>query len=358
MSTQPLQFLLLFFAGWVNRQQADVIAYLKEENRALREKLGPKPIRLNKDQRRRLAVKGKLLGRKVLREVAAIATPDTILRWYRKLVADKYDGSRNRARGPGRRRTKEEIRLLVVRMAVENVRWGYTRIRGALHNLGVELGRNTIKRILLEHGIERAPERGKRMPWKTFLRAHWGEIAAADFFTVEVLTLVGLVRYHVLFVIDLETRRVQIAGIVHNPGDAWMAQAARNLVDVFAGFLKDHRYIILDRDPLYTKQFRSILASSGVKTVRLPARSPDLNSYAERFVLSIKSECLNHIVPLGVRHLRRAVAQFVEHYHFERNHQGLDNNLIVPQAQPVNDNAPIVCRERLGGLLKHYVRAA
>ena len=155
------------------------------------------------------------------------------------------------------------------------------------------------------------------MPWKTFLEAHGGEIAAADFFTVEVLTLVGLVRYHVLFVIDLETRRVQIAGIVHNPGDAWMAQAARNLVDVFAGFLKDHRYIILDRDPLYTKQFRSILAASGVKTVRLPARSPDLNACAERFVLSIKSECLNHIVALGVRHLRRAVAQFVEHYHFD-----------------------------------------
>lgn len=234
------------FAGWVNRKQADVIDYLKEENRVLREMLGPKPIRLDRDQRRRLAVKGKLLGRKALREVAAIATPDTILRWYRKLVADKYDGSRKRARGPGRRRTKEVIRVLVVRMAVENTRWGYTRIRGALRNLGIELGHNTIKRILLEHGIEPAPERGKRMPWKTFLKAHWGEIAAADFFTVEVLTLVGLVRYHVFFFIDLESRRVEIAGIVHNPGNEWMAQAARNLVDAFAGFLKDHRYIILE----------------------------------------------------------------------------------------------------------------
>jgi hypothetical protein len=137
-----------------------------------------------------------------------------------------------------------------------------------------------------------------------------------------------------------------------------MAQAARNLVDAFAGVLKDHRYVIPDRDPLYTKQFRSILESSGEKTVRLPARSPDPNAYAERFVLSIKSECLNHIVPLGVGDLRRAVAHFVEHYHFERNHQGLDNNLIVPQAQPVNENAPVKCRERLGGLLKHYVRTA
>jgi putative transposase len=243
-------------------------------------------------------------------------------------------------------------------MAIENVRWGYTRIRGALYNVGIDIGRNTIKRILLEHCIEPAPERSKRMPWKTFLKSHFGEIAAADFFTVEVLTLVGLVRYHVLFVIDLETRRVQIVGVVHNPGGLWMAQAARNLVDIFDGFLKDHRYFIVDRDPLFTKKFRGILKDHGVKTVRLPARSPNLNAYAERFVLTIKTECLNHIVPLGERHLRRAVRQFAEHYHLERNHQGLDNALIMRTAEPANQNAPIVCRERLGGFLKHYSRGA
>ena len=198
MSTEPLRFLLLFFAGWVNRQQADVIAYLREENRALRHKLGDKPVRLSKYWRRRLAVKGRALGRKLLREVASVATPDTILRWYRQLVADKYNSSASRRRGPGRPRTNQEIRALVVRMALENVRWGYTRIRGALHNLGIDIGRNTIKRILLEHGIEPAPARSKRMPWKTFLKSHFGQIAAADFFTVEGLTLVGLVRYHIL----------------------------------------------------------------------------------------------------------------------------------------------------------------
>ncbi len=356
MSTQPLQFLLLLFAGWVNRRQVEVIDYLKEENRALRDKLSGKPIRLNRDQRRRLAVKGKLLGRKTLRGLASIATPDTILRWYRQLIADKYDGSKRR--GPGRPRTKQDIRSLVVHMALDNPRWGYTRIRGALENLGLELGRNTIKRILLEHGIEPAPERGRRTPWKTFLKSHWGQIAAADFFTVEVLTFVGLVRYHVLFVMDLKTRRVEIAGIAHNPGGKWMTQVARNLVDAYDGFLKDHRYIILDRDPLFTHELRGILKDRGIKTVRLPARSPNLNAFAERFVLTIKSECLNHIVPLGERHLRRAVRDFVEHYHFERNHQGLDNALIVPSAKPVNHNAPIRCNERLGGLLKHYYRAA
>ena len=130
------------------------------------------------------------------------------------------------------------------------------------------MSRTTVGNILERHGIDPAPERGKRIPWSQFLKSHWEVIAAADFFTVEVLTLVGLVRYHVFFVIDLETRRVQIAGIVHNPGDVWMAQAARNLVDAFAGFLKDHRYIILDRDPLYTAAFRRMLKDSGVNVVR------------------------------------------------------------------------------------------
>ena len=357
MSPHPLQFLLLLFAGWVNRQQLDVIEYLKEENKVLREQLGDKPIRLTDNQRRRLAVKGKLLGRKILGELGTVVTPDTILRWYRKLIANKYDGSKKRS--PGRPRTRQQTRELVLKIANENPRWGYTRIRGALDNLGIELGRNTIKRILLESGIEPAPERGKHMPWKTFLKAHWGHVAAADFFTVEVLSLVGLVRYHVFFVIDLRTRRVEIAGMVCDPAGKWMAQVARNLVDACDGFLKDHSHLILDRDPLFTAHFRDILSDRGVKAVRLPARSPNLNAYAERFVKTIKSECLNRIVPLSERHLRQSISEFTLHYHLERNHQGLGNELIVPQApHPANENAPILCSERLGGLLNYYHRAA
>ncbi len=133
MSTQPLQFLLLLFAGWVNRQQLYVIEYLKIENKILREQLGGKRIHLTDNQRRRLAVKAKVLGRNLLSELTSIARPDTILRWYRKLVANKYDGSKKRS--PGRPRTKHETRALVARMAVDNPRWGYTRIRGALSTL-------------------------------------------------------------------------------------------------------------------------------------------------------------------------------------------------------------------------------
>ncbi len=167
MTVAPLQFLLLLFAGWVNRRQLEIIDYLKEENRVLREQLGTRRLRFTDDQRRRLAVKGRFLGRRGLDDVAGLVTPETILRWYRELIARKYDGSARR--GTGRPASAPCIQELVVRFASENPGWGYTRIRGALRNVGHALGRNTIKRILLGHGLEPAPTRGNRMPWTTFL---------------------------------------------------------------------------------------------------------------------------------------------------------------------------------------------
>jgi len=360
MSTAPvpaaLHFLLLMFSGWVNRQQQQVIDYLLEENRVLREQLGGRRIRLNDDQRRRLAVKGKLLGRKVLNKVAGIVTPDTILRWYRRLVAKKYDGTNQR--GPGRPVTDKDIAALLVRMARENPGWGYTRLRDALRHLGHEIGRTTVKRILLDHGIDPAPERERKTSWKTFIKAHLGEIAAADFFSVEVLSAFGLVRYVVFFVIDIKTRRVEIVGITDTPHEAWMKQMARNLTDAFDGFLRDTRYLILDRDPLYSAAFRGMLKDSGVEPVRLPARSPDLNAHAGRFVLSAKKECLNRIVPLSEAHLRRSLAAFGVHYHRERHHQGLGGKLIVADENAGRQEGHVECRERLGGLLRYYYRDA
>ena len=208
---RPLAFLLLLVSGWVNRQQQAVIDYLREENRILRDTHAPRRLRLTDDQRRRLAVKGIVLGRGRLADVSGIVTPDTILRWYRRLVAQKYDGSHMRR--PGRPSTKPDIAAIVVRMANENPTWGYTRIRGGLKSLGHEVARNTIKAILKDHGIAPAPERGTNTPWKTFLTAHWDALAAADSFTVEVLTFGGLVRYSVFFVMKLKTRAVKIAGI-------------------------------------------------------------------------------------------------------------------------------------------------
>ena len=235
MSSLPLQFLLLTVAGWMTRDQRVVTEYLLAENEVLRQQLRGRRIRYTDAQRRRLALAAMRVGRRALSRIDTLVTPDTLLRWYRRLVAKKYDSS---DRGRSRPRRTADIAELVLRMARDNSGWGYTRIRGALSNLGHDIGRNTIKRILAEAGLDPAPERSKRSSWSSFLRAHWGAIAAMDFFTVEVVSLVGLVRYHVLFVIDLASRRSEVTGIVHRPHEAWMKQAARNLTDrVLSHFL-------------------------------------------------------------------------------------------------------------------------
>jgi putative transposase len=207
-------------------------------------------------------------------------------------------------------------------------------------------------------GIEPAPKRGKGMDWSTFIKIHLGEIVAADFFTVELLKPFGLVRYYVLFVMDIQTRRVHIAGIVHQPYGEWMKQIARNLTDSVDGFLLGKRYFIHDRDPLFTDAFRKILRDFGVKPLRLPAQSPNLNSYAERFVLSIRSECLNKIILFSESQLRRVVANYISHYHSERNHQGLDNELIEKSDSVGGTRGAIKRKERIGGLLSYYYREA
>jgi putative transposase len=198
--------------------------------------------------------------------------------------------------------------------------------------------------------MEPAPERERKSTWAEFLRTHWEVLGATDFFTVEVWTLSGLICYHVLFVIRLSTREVKIAGIIAEPNGEWMKQMGRNLTDCLDGFLIGYHDLNDDRWALFTREFKEILESAGVKTVRLPARSPNLNSFAERFVRSIKGECLDRMILIGERSLRRAVDQFCRHYHHERNHQGLDNNIIEPDFGSDREGE-VNCRDRLGGLL-------
>jgi hypothetical protein len=275
----PFSFLVVSVAGWLNQKQQQVIDYLMEENRVLREQIGCRRLRFNDDQRRRLAAKAKRLGRKVLAQVATIVTPQTLLAWHRKLIAQKYDGSAYRA--PGRPLTSSAISDLVIRMAEDNGGWGYRRIQGALSNLGHEIARTTIANILNRHGIEHPPERNRKTTWKEFLRRHWSQIIATDFFTVEVWTCTGLKRFTVLFFMDLSTRRVEIGGIASSANGLWMLQIARNLTDAVDGVLRSKRYLIHDRDPLYTREFLSMIAASGIEAVKLPPRSPNLNAYAD-----------------------------------------------------------------------------
>ncbi len=249
----PFQFVVIVLAGWMNQRQQNVIEYLREENRVLREQLGDRRLRFNDDQRCRLAVRAKGLGRKVLMEIATLVTPATLLAWHRKLIAQKYDGSARRK--PGRPVTKKDLAALVVRMAEENHDWGYRRIQGALSNLGHECARSTIADILRRHGIEPAPERNRRTTWTEFLKRHWELIVCADFFTTEIWTAKGLTRYLVLFFIDLSTRKVEIVGIASRANGLWMSQVGRHVTDAVDGILNGKRYLIHDRDPLFTAEF-------------------------------------------------------------------------------------------------------
>ena len=246
-----LQIVLGVLTGWLDRQEREAVAYLIEENRLLRRQLGKQRLRFSDDDRRRLAAQAYRVGRATLREIATIATPDTLLRWHRRLIARKWTYGRK----PGRRGVWLEIRRLVVCMAEENPTWGYTRIQGALKNVGHRVGRSTIRRILKAAGLP--PVLHRPTSWQTFLQAHWGVIAGADFFTVR----------------------------------------------------------------------------------------------------SIKEECLARVIPLGERHLRRVITEFVSHYHLERNHQGLDNRLIVGMLS-TDAVGRVRRRSRLGGLLNYYERAA
>ena len=348
--------MLIAVSGWMNQRQLLVIDYLREENRVLREQLGGRRVRLDDNQRRRLAVKAKELERKVLAEVATIVTPETLLAWHRRLVAQKYDGTAHRS--PGRPRTAGEIEALVVRMAEENRDWGYRRIEGALSNLGHDLARSTIAQILQQRGIEPAPERSRKTTWKEFLSRHWEVIVATDFFTVEVWTRRGLQRFIALFFIELSTRKVEIAGIAQVTNGLWMSQIARNLTDAEQGILTGKGYLIHDRDPLFTAEFLNMITEAGVESVKLPPRSPNLNAYAERFVRSIKESCLERMIFFGEESLRTAIQNFVAHYHGERNHQGLANQLISPEPGHLGNAGEVQRRQRLGGMLNYYYRAA
>ena len=240
--------------------------------------------------------------------------------WHRKLIAQKYDGSGKRA--PRRPRKADEIEPLVIRMAEENRGWGYRRIQGALSNLGLEIARSTIAEVLERHGIAPSPERSRKTTWKEFLTRHWELIVAADFFTIEVWTRRRLQRFIVLFFIELSTREVETVGIAAVANGLWMCQIGRNLTDTVDGILNGKRYLIHDRDPMFTAEFLRIMADFGVKSVKLPPRSPNLNAHAER------------------------------------NHQGLANRIIGPEAGHLGNGGVVQRRQRLGGILNYYYRAA
>ena len=251
-----------------------------------------------------------------------------------------------------------QIVELALRIARESPTWGYRRIQGALCNLGHDVSATTVANILKDHGIEPAPDRRRQSTWKSFLAAHWDVLASVDFTTIEIWTKSGLVTCYLLFVMELASRRVHFAGCTANPDEAWMCQIARNLSDAEDGFLRGKKYLLMDRDAKFSEAFRIILDRAGVEAVRLPARSPNLNPNLERFMRSVKEECLERMIFFRESSLQVAVAEFLSHFHAERNHQGLGNRLIEPGEEVGITAGDVACRERLGGMLRYYYRKA
>jgi putative transposase len=279
-----------------------------------------------------------------------VVTPQTLLRWHRELVRRKWTQPRKDA---GRPAVNERIRQLVLRFARENPGWGYPRIAGELLKLGLRVSPSTVRRILLANRLGPAPRRAGPS-WQQFLRQQAASVLACDFFTVETLTLR---HFYVLFFLELGNRRVHLAGCTTNPSGAWLTQQARDLS--FTGLFERVRFLIHDRDSKFAAAFDEVFRSEGIKVTHTPIRAPRANAYAERFVRTVRGECLDWLLILGRRHLETVLRTYTAHYNRERPHRGLA--LLAPEptkADPQPKGREIKRRDRLGGLIHEYHRAA
>jgi len=343
--------LIHILASLSHSDLAKQIQFLKAENEILRSKLS-KRIFLSHADRSRLLRLGKAVG-PAIKHLISIVSYRTFSRW---MAAKRKNTAPAKC---GRPRTPDFITAIIISMA-DATGWGYTRILGELRKLGFcHISRTTIINILKLHGYDPGPCRGEGS-WDSFIRIHTHSLCACDFLSKKVFSLRGFLDCYILFFINVSSRLVFISGISCHPTASWMAQQARNFFIHLADFGKSASYLIHDMDSKFTPQFKAILKSGGVTPLKIPPLSPNLNAFAERWVQSIKYECLNHFIVLGEDHLRHIVREYVDYYNSERPHQSLGN---LPLSSSPNSTGPpttgnICCRERLGGLLKHYYRKA
>lgn len=346
-----LQPLLLLLAGSTDKELARQVQFLKVENQILRSKL-PKRITVTAAERQRLLKFGRAVGRGI-NHLISIVTPRTFARW---LSADK-ESSRQSPAKLGRPKTDEEVRQLVIRLAREN-RWGSARILGELKKLGVrKICRSTVRNILKANGFDPGPYLGETT-WDEFLKIHAKTLWACDFFSKRIWTMKGRVDGYVLFFLHLGSRRVFVTPSTVQPDRVWMAQQARNVSMHFADQPDKPKILIRDHDGKFSPEFDAILESEDITVKKVGPLAPNLNAFAERWVQSIKRECLDHFIVLGERHLDHLIREYLAYYHTERPHQGLDNRPLTLVEPGENSAGEIVCSERLGGLLKHYYRKA
>ena len=299
-----------------------------------------------------LAMLARLLPRE--RWAAFLVTPAMLLRWHRELVVRRWTYP---ATGRGRRGLDPGIVELVVRMARENPRWGYIRIVGECRKLGVRVSATSVRRILRRHRLGPAPRRSGQS-WTEFLHAQAAGVLACDFFTVET---VGLTRLYVLFVVELDRRRLHLAGITAHPTGEWVVQAARNLLMDLDEHAHRLRFLIRDRDAKFTAAFDAVFAAAGIRTVKIPPRAPRANAYTERWVRTVRTECLDWTLIWNRPHLRQVLTRYLEHYNTGRPHRGIDLDLPAPPPVATVTTLPVKAVERvdlLGGLIHEYRRAA
>ncbi len=285
-----------------------------------------------------------------------IVTVDTLRRYYRELVITKWTYPNQG--GPGRPPLPIETVQAVLRIARENPRVGAPWIMLRLAAIGITVSESSVRNILRGHAVGPAPERGGESDWRTFLESHAEQIAAIDATAVETLVGDRLVTLWCVMAIHHDNRGVQLLGITDSMSQDWMVQQARTLTDHDHGFLRGRRFLIMDRDPAFSDQFRNTLKAVGLEPVRIPPSSPNCNPFIERFFRSMKEECLNDCIPMGQAGLRHLVNEYLEHYHRERPHAGLDGAVIEPDPLLVNRSGAIVRKDRLGGLLTMYHRVA
>ncbi len=299
-----------------------------------------------------LAAASRLLPRSSWRSF--LVTPATLLRWHRRLVARRWTyGGRS-----GRPPIGDEIRELVLRLAHENPRWGYQRIAGELNGLGISVSATTVRKILRQAGLGPAGERAK-LSWHAFLRAQAASMLAVDFFTVETISLQ---RLYLLFFIELGSRRVHLVGCTANPTGAWVTQQARQFAWTLQERRSAFRFLIRDRDSKFTRDFDAVFASEGITIIKTPVRAPKANAIAERFVRTVRAECLDWLLIMNRRHLERVLRVFAQHYNTHRPHRSLNLAPPEPSEQRVHavrpPTAAVARRVRLGGLIHEYNRAA
>ena len=333
--------------------------FLEEELSIYRKKYteatGKERPELTDDERRRMARKGKALNGLLLSLVDCSWAPDTVMSWYRTLIADKYNSVGPEQKKRGRKPIPQEVEDFIVRLAEENPNWGYKRVQETvIYMMKIDISVDTVKRVMNRHGFYAPPNGRENNDFNLFYDAHKDVLAACDFCTYELRTPYGLSRRHILFFEDITTREAWCGGIVEDPDGNYMAQVARNQMDCFDGKLLKYRYLLHDNDPLFKGRFTSILNGSGCKTKRIRPFRPEQNGYMESFIKTFKTECLNHLILSTDEQLRYVVREFLLYYNHERPHSGLDGRLIDPW--PQDEEGEIITFSRLGGLLKSYRR--